>query len=670
MHRSRLQSSLRAFTLTEVVIAIALVLLLLLGVSRVFSLTAQTIGAGNSLGQQLRNHRAIQQNLARDFLGSGTASTTQDPNDGIDPGNIDPNTGIFPIGAPDSSGPRLPSLVISNFRVAAFANEADRRSSQAWQGLSNAQIDSNDIARSNAIRDVDLLDPSNAPPTPGTPDVPIYQYGQRNFRVDTISFWSRGKFQRQTGNLPIGASSSERAFVSNSSGTEAWTFYGILSIHNGDQSQNDRVMPAVSAYGAPGLAQTQGHPSFPAQPNNSNQFASDFKLGRVAMIFKQPTLFNSRAALLDDDGYLEPFLSPEGEPFANSGAISNPTWPFGQGTGVVQQPGEWAKRRVFSGPSTTEDRELERSFFATDTRRYQFIGRFDLVARTVANFRASLAALPGNSTAHTLPLMLQGLAPDVAANNTQANTLLEMNGSYFDRFWTRPSTGASSGAAEGGTDGNVGLNEFTVSQRASLLSDGVSQFIVEFAGDFVTQDPSSAQVTSGSPDGIVDFALVPDPENSASSRLRRVTKWYGMPRKVDAINLEDPDPVTRLVTINAVSPWTTNDVSPVKEMRPSATFPFERNLDVRNVPGYPNGTAESSSIPNTIPFGLSVPDYSAYVCAWGPAEFDAPLQTTGPNAGQRSVGVPSMIRFIVETRDSRGRNQQPVTQEHVFRVKP
>lgn len=59
----------RGFTLTELMIAIALVLLLMVGVTKVFQLTSDTIGAGMAISSITRDQRAAQNVFERDFEG-------------------------------------------------------------------------------------------------------------------------------------------------------------------------------------------------------------------------------------------------------------------------------------------------------------------------------------------------------------------------------------------------------------------------------------------------------------------------------------------------------------------------------------------------------------------------------------------------------------------------
>ena len=61
------------------------------------------------------------------------------------------------------------------------------------------------------------------------------------------------------------------------------------------------------------------------------------------------------------------------------------------------------------------------------------------------------------------------------------------------------------------------------SQTYPIMIKGCSQFIVEFAGDFVGQNPTTGGITSLTPDGQIDFTV--DPRTGAHK-----IRWYGFPR--------------------------------------------------------------------------------------------------------------------------------------------
>src|SRR3954452_23355115 len=67
----RLQHS-TAFTLIELMISIALVVILMVGITKVFSLTSQTASATNQVSSALRDSRATQTQMSQDFSSAVT----------------------------------------------------------------------------------------------------------------------------------------------------------------------------------------------------------------------------------------------------------------------------------------------------------------------------------------------------------------------------------------------------------------------------------------------------------------------------------------------------------------------------------------------------------------------------------------------------------------------
>jgi prepilin-type N-terminal cleavage/methylation domain-containing protein len=142
-------------------------------------------------------------------------------------------------------------------------------------------------------------------------------------------------------------------------------------------------------------------------------------------------------------------------------------------------------------------------------------GRYDLAATTIAEFRDILSGyhalwLPSSNA-------LQRWDYRMTSERHQANP-----------FPTKP------------------MSSFGVARTAPILLRGCTQFIVEFAGDFVTQDNNVASATYGLvanqdppvPDGVTDYVVLfndannngqidSDPERVG---MRAATRWYGMPR--------------------------------------------------------------------------------------------------------------------------------------------
>ena len=237
------------------------------------------------------------------------------------------------------------------------------------------------------------------------------------------------------------------------------------------------------------------------------------------------------------------------------------------------------------------------------------------------------------------------------------------------RFWCNPFVSNTKYLS---TEPNV--NAKSIAQRQQIVANGVSQFIVEFAGDFVTQNntpgPNYGTVTGIAPDGIVDFVAMP----LGGNNYRPATRWYGLPRDIDGNGSIPGLPA---------SARTSPDVLPVHRIIPTTLFPiggpqwlpFERTSTTATPPppsidpiggDYANNVAE--------PAGATDPDDSGYVCIWGARDFElvhdnttAPVGTVANPAHFRGA-YPTMIRFVIDVRDEDGKLAEPVTEELVFHI--
>ena len=152
-----------------------------------------------------------------------------------------------------------------------------------------------------------------------------------------------------------------------------------------------------------------------------------------------------------------------------------------------------------------------------------------------------------------------------------------------------------------------------LAQAAPVLIENCQQFLVEFAGDFVTQD-NGGQVTDDKPDGVLDFSF--------ESGVRNL-RWYGLPRDTGGGPGMTPDGVIT----RGGSGLTANDlvdVGPVYDViqtfKSSASAGFER----RHSP-------------------------NEYICVWEP---DQPK--------------PAMVRVMIKVKDPAGRLQDPPWFEYVL----
>jgi hypothetical protein len=157
---------------------------------------------------------------------------------------------------------------------------------------------------------------------------------------------------------------------------------------------------------------------------------------------------------------------------------------------------------------------------------------------------------------------------------------------------------------------------------APFLASGCSNFIVEFAGDFLSQDPNGT-VTGNIPDGILDF------DRDGSGGVQQ-TQWYGMPRDVDG---------NGIATVDPSSDSAGGDVVPVHIKAGTPT--------------------PSPTVLGQFPFEKAYTPGGHYIVAFGPADLYAtPLPLK-----------PSLIRITVDLVDAGGNLTDGLSREFVFKVR-
>ncbi len=355
------------------------------------------------------------------------------------------------------------------------------------------------------------VDPVGAPPPPYTVPTPPVSAGNvmhyRNHCLSTIAFCCRDLYQRQTGG-------SAGTFLSPSSSYEAYVWYGHVS-------QNT----PGNGYQYPG--------------GIGNLYASQWALGRVAMLFQQSTTlayvpqlkYSKTADSVNIQGYTP----------------------------------QMSRFDVVSGPNEGTIDAFTAYIYANDGAANWWGGAAssNLTNPAFLNYRFQCDPKPGRP-----------LIPDTAA------------------FY------------------------------APAFVAGCSQFCVEFAGDFVSQNPNGTPNTSATPgpDGTIDFRIV--------NGTRQII-WYGMPRSVSGDG-------------QVLASWNSNpprpDVDTVQNTwKGAGVLPPV----TANSPGY---TFERMPAGNT----------ATYVAAWHPKDTNNPR--------------PKLIRIIWAVEDPNNRLGLPVTFEYVFPV--
>ena len=164
LHRAARACGRGGFTLLEMIVSLALVLVLMLAVTRIFTTVSTTVGAAQALSAATRDAKAAQAVFARDF------------------------------GAFAADGP----MAIYNGQKFAFRSAID--------------------AQNDPDGNPGTYDPASA--GGAEPAVSTTDFSSRNHRFDTICFFARDKFASQTG--------VNGAFVSNFASREAFIWYGFL----------------------------------------------------------------------------------------------------------------------------------------------------------------------------------------------------------------------------------------------------------------------------------------------------------------------------------------------------------------------------------------------------------------------------------------------------------
>ena len=505
-----------AFTLVEVMISIVIALLLVVGISQIFSIAQRTTGAGTQVLAAVETNRGIQATLKDDFLGL--------------------------VNGDDS-----PGLVIISQSVPTFRNRPDQQ--QDRDGLPNTL---NDTAGNGSLRTMSWSD-----------------VNYRMHRVDRICFFTRGSFHRQTADAP--------SYVSGTSASEAFVWMGHLALPNNAAVNSWNAAKPASPTDPNGRYFRPAEPPVPgpnagSKANDNNYFATDWALGRQVILL---------ASL---------------PPNASVSNLENGFAAVGQNPLSLLQP-------AVSG--RTDHQPL-------------FASRYDLAYTTIDSYRQ----LEGSSNVWWEGM--GGVQPPLNVPNFDIRY-------YANPFPQKPRVSDPQPAA---------WMSAAVAQTTPVFIRGCTQFIVEFAGDFVTQNPDGTIPQNGNqPDGQIDFNV--DRLTGAHS-----IRWYGFPRNAgDETNANQP-------TIGVVNGPTGYQfgVCPLHD-----TTKFAGNT--QPAPERPPFLASQNNYVNwqsSYNANATYPYSQPYIVAWGPDTAGFPK--------------PKMIRITIAVDDPAGHLNTEQTYEYVFNL--
>jgi hypothetical protein len=489
-----------------------------------------------------------------------------------------------------------------------------------------------------------------------------YRY-PRIHRADIVRFFSRGLFRRQTAN--------EGFFTSTTTSSEAFITYGHVNYWRYDYPE--RVMWDLP----------EGHTSW-----SPAYLASDWTLGRSVVLLKD------KAALPKDmNGLPETHISRESDvsptPYPLPGNyVPWPWWYPDPWNPTNWRPTFNLSPLCFGSPASSPSNSL------LSPDRIQ-ASRYDIADTTIDGYRQIVATAQARQTLFPLPAAgnysqqvrivrwwhplvfmgqdwIGGAGPDpelgggghprfiwdgtnkvyIVTNPPQYYSGLLFDGPV-NRKW-----GGSEEAIDPwrfGCNRNI-VNPLTSTKAANAVPNFLqycSQFGVEYAGDFLTQDASGI-VTKAEPDGVIDFLV-----RTVGGTAVRETRWYGMPRDIDSDGI--------------IKGWQSGrtaqdmlDVVPLRDV-------------VRTAPGCNTPPADPENPGNNYYYGMphekdveglfSPPqaDYGMFTLPWWDSAVVRLL--SGRYVCVWTNDVPAMIRIWIQVDDPSDRAQVGKRLELVFKLK-
>ena len=517
------------FTLVEVMISIAIALILILGISQIFSMAQRTTGGGMAVLTATASNRGALSTLTTDFRNM-------------------------------TNGTDSPALVIVSYPLAAFRNRPDQLQNLAFSaGNPDPRVENDPLNPGSSVALTDRSAQASA-------------INSRIHRLDRIVFSARGLFGRQTGDAPniTSATTAREAFVS----------FGHLAIPN-------NVSVAAWTNRANKInTLTYYNPGDEDPKNNNNRYASDWILGREVMLLVQRP-----NTMIDPDFYPGPPLSQS----------------------------QWRRTTAIPMSLLRPAKTIDGSDIWTS--------RYDLVGTSIDQMYKFLSFLDQFPTV----LWWQDLS-GVTVNTTTGAITSDRRyaANPFLRQWRSTS----------GVPASTWMSA-AAAQSYPVFVRGCTQFIVEYAGDFFTQDVNGNN-TAATPDGEIDYVI--DNPSAPTAQQARHVRWYGFPRDTNGDGL-----INKFDGTNSTIPFS-HDVVPARDIMGTPLY-FERAVPPPAT-GSPPDYSQNYPLPAPAATG---PEWGpAYVCAWG------------PDTDAKGVPRPKMIRITMTVDDPTGHLNTEQTYQYVF----
>lgn len=538
-----------------------------------------------------------------------------------------------------------PALVMQMMSLPSFRDAKDEKSNPAY----NRSITNVVQAQDACLQRIDPVTGATVYPFRLGGSQASYIFDNRNHRVDTLGFGMQGTFKRQTGsNLGVTPTTPPGVYQTPFTAPEAWVYYGHLKLLDNVGANSNTNDPTAAGKQPPGLMKTLNSSARvnSAIQNPNNFYASQWVLGRSVILLAEPDATTGQ--VLDSNGNQQEFF-----PDANNTVVPN-------------------NRNKAPGSAAATYAPLCPFSWSTDASRNTTLYESfcDVGGTTLSDYRqtilnAAYPATPGNTFVPTWYrglITARGTTRTIPAN-PQAEDLLRFHGSAF---------------LSKAVNNNMARN---VELTAPVFIKGCTQFMVEYAGDYVTQviDPSAASaggkpfgaITKLAEDGLIDFNVVTDVNGVPTRQIR----WYGLTRSTDGGSISRP----------------TGDDTTLKDPPavPQIVHPLAAHLAAANI---------TQRLPfeklgaDAFPSGYSTMD--SYTCAWSPDDikFDPTINAGAGSGGSGGGGggsggsgggatnnlttwgqafpshtfLPKLIRITIRVDDPYGRLPDGQTLEFVY----
>jgi prepilin-type N-terminal cleavage/methylation domain-containing protein len=625
-----------AFTLVELMISLAMVLILILGINYVFRSATDAVSTGNNLNQINADAQSSQPIVFDDLK------------------NVSKNPPVF---------------IIASQLVTQFLNADDAK------GGTDPNVIAIDNAGNYAYIGANSAKPTYQTVNPTSWISPAF-LNSRNHRADLLKFFAHALYQRRSG--PDGT------YYASDTSNDAFIEFGHAALPANDLSAfyGPSALP-VANFGYTGASDLQGPPAvqITGVPRVGG-YAADWVLTRRATLMKDPTTITQGPPTSNDYYYPDSKgVIPKDVNNATFGADMTPLsygTPDNNGAGITQLQ---ASRYDLAGLTPEEfDRKIANAILTWRSNGYKgaslwwdplvyALGMTQGAATPPQYFQMAASATNPNGAVPPYFVPYTNVVPANAGMPSYSNGpppgFTPDTGQWYNRPQCNPTI-------------QNPVTSASIAEMAPYFLQHCTQFVVEYAGDYMQQDANGNMVGLG-PDGQIDYYL----DANGNKHIR----WYGMPRSSTGQLHDDgfkaqvlirgfdstSDKLTTAPTSYTGSgPMSIllNYFTDVIPLRDYYSLWFNTNPDATTPPGVPgayvppwevdinfNATHDYGGVQSVpaagAPYGIAFNDPNnppRYVAAW-------------------HDDMPAMIRILIKVDDPNNKVKDGPWYEYVFKLK-